>query len=109
MKKTYTSIFTADDFKNAANNIDDNSEHLPNGMRRSEELIAREEAAQNRARNKKKVKPVQTSEYSGDQPANIRIPHNRNRVSSSEQREDYIWIIPLAMVIFFLVFVWAVS
>ena len=106
MNKKYREVFSADDFKNASNNIDDTSEHLSKGYRRSEEFIAREEAKQNRVRSQKKNTQQKSPIYNGDQPNQINIPHNQNRVSAPEKREDYIWQIPLGLLILFALAAW---
>lgn len=42
-----------------------------------------------------------TRQIDADTPSEVEIPHNQNRTSASEIREDYIWQIPLGMFVVF--------
>lgn len=94
--------------------VDDHSEFLPRGYRRSEKWIAARVARERKEREDRKARfekertenIERQNSYSdlnefGSNP-DFDIPHNQDRASASEIREDYIWQIPLGIVVFFL-------
>jgi len=95
--------------------IDDHSNILPRGYRRSEEYIAervkqerKKRDRQNASFENKRAKTIERQNSHSDlnefgRNADVKIPHNQNRASASEIREDYIWKIPLVLVVLFII------
>ena len=101
--------------------VDDSSEFLPRGKRRSEKWINERQAQERNEREtlKKQIRRARAEEverqhsYSDSREygrdTDTDIPHNQNRLSASESREDYIWQILLGMVIVFLLVVYVLT
>lgn len=101
--------------------IDDYSKFLPRGYRRSEKYTAAREARERAEREKEKsrkakerTETIQRQQAYSDlnefgSNTDIDIPHNQNRASASEIREDYIWQIPLILLVVFLVGIYIVT
>lgn len=94
--------------------VDDNSDFLPRGYRRSEKWIAAREARERKERKDRnarfeneRAETIERQKTYSDlnefgSNSDFDIPHNQNRAAASEIREDYIWKIPLGIVVFFL-------
>ena len=101
--------------------VDDRSEFLPRGHRRSEKWISKRQAQERKERVtlKEQIQRARAEEverqhsysdsYQYGRDSDTYIPHNQNRLSASESREDYIWQILLGMVIVFLLVVFVLT